>query len=479
MQSLTRRLLLNSFRVLDLCAMAFAFGLALVVQAGLANPGNPIVFLAVRIKLSNAILFGGFTVLWHAIFKLRGLYRSRLIGLVVSEWWEVAKAVSLGTIVLAGLAVVVPLKAVDRRFLVLFFVASLVGTILSRSLLRVAVGDVRRKGRSLRHLVIIGCGPRGARLGAEIWRRPELGYLLLGYIDDLPAPASALHGDPEKLLGGLKDVRSTLAQLEVDEIIICLPIRSQYETIAQIISSAAQMGITVRMPADFFDLRLARARLDHLDSIPIVTLAEAAPMSLGLLVKRGVDVTCASLALTLLAPVFLVIAIAIKLDSSGPVFFAQERIGLGRRRFRMWKFRSMVKDAEARLAELENLNEVKGAAFKMKDDPRVSRVGRLLRRLSLDELPQLFNVVTGEMSLVGPRPLPVRDVEKIPNGWQWRRFAMKPGITCLWQVNGRHKIDFDHWMELDIQYIDNWSPALDMEILAKTVPAVLRGTGAS
>jgi lipopolysaccharide/colanic/teichoic acid biosynthesis glycosyltransferase len=145
----------------------------------------------------------------------------------------------------------------------------------------------------------------------------------------------------------------------------------------------------------------------------------------------------------------------------------------------MWKFRSMVRDAESQLAKLEQLNEVKGAAFKIREDPRVTRVGRLLRKLSLDELPQLANVLIGEMSLVGPRPLPLRDVERIPNGWQMRRFSMKPGITCLWQINGRHEINFDHWMELDLQYIDNWSPGLDLEIMMKTLPAVLRGTGAS
>ena len=471
--------MLDAFRVADLCAMTVAFGLALLMSAGAESPDNLVAFFAVRIKLSNALLFMGFAVLWHMILRTRGLYRSRRIGLLVSEWWDVAKAVALGTLILAGLAFAAQLAAVDRGFLAVFFVASLVGTILARSLLRLALGEVRRNGRNLRNLVIVGCGPRGARLGAEIWKRPQLGYLLLGYIDDLPAPRSALHGDPEKLLGGLKDAVTVLSGLEVDEIMICLPLRSQYEAIAGIISAAAQLGLTVRMPADFFELRPAKTQVDYLDEIPIVTLAQSAPVSLGLMMKRVLDVVGASVALVLLVPVFLVLAIAIRLESSGPVFFSQERVGLGRRRFRMWKFRSMVSDAEAQLPSLEQFNEVQGAAFKMREDPRVTRVGRILRKLSLDELPQLFNVLVGEMSLVGPRPLPMRDVERIPNGWQLRRFTMKPGITCLWQINGRHKIDFQHWMELDIQYIDSWSPALDLEIMAKTFPAVLRGTGAS
>jgi exopolysaccharide biosynthesis polyprenyl glycosylphosphotransferase len=267
--------------------------------------------------------------------------------------------------------------------------------------------------------------------------------------------------------------------MEVDEVMICLPLRSQYETVARLITEATEMGLIVRMPADFFELKLAHAEVEHLDKIPIVTLAEPAPSSLGLVVKRALDMAGAGLALVLSAPLFLFIAIAIKLESPGPVFFGQERVGLRRRKFRMWKFRSMVRDAEAQLPAFEKLNEVKGAAFKIRNDPRVTRVGRNLRKLSLDELPQLVNVLVGEMSLVGPRPLPLRDVERIPNGWQLRRFSMKPGITCLWQINGRHDINFDHWMELDLQYIDNWSPGLDLEIMMKTLPAVLRGTGAS
>jgi lipopolysaccharide/colanic/teichoic acid biosynthesis glycosyltransferase len=190
-------------------------------------------------------------------------------------------------------------------------------------------------------------------------------------------------------------------------------------------------------------------------------------------------VVLASIGLVLLAPVVLLIAAAVALDSPGSVFFGQERVGLDRRRFRMWKFRTMVQDAEVQVAALEARNEVVGAAFKIKDDPRVTRVGRVLRKLSLDELPQLLNVLRGDMSLVGPRPLPIRDVERLVEPWQQRRFSMKPGLTCLWQVNGRHEISFDHWMELDLQYIDHWSPALDLEIVMKTVPAVLRGTGAS
>jgi len=196
-------------------------------------------------------------------------------------------------------------------------------------------------------------------------------------------------------------------------------------------------------------------------------------------IKRALDFCASLVLLILLAPLFLIIAILIKLTSAGSVFFVQERVGLNKRRFPLYKYRTMVRDAEQKMAELEHLNEVSGPVFKMKDDPRLTPLGKFLRKSSIDELPQLFNVLKGDMSLVGPRPLPVRDYEGFSQDWQRRRFSVRPGITCLWQVNGRSDLSFDKWMEMDMQYIDQWSLWLDLKILAQTVPAVLRGSGAA
>jgi lipopolysaccharide/colanic/teichoic acid biosynthesis glycosyltransferase len=173
------------------------------------------------------------------------------------------------------------------------------------------------------------------------------------------------------------------------------------------------------------------------------------------------------------------VALFIKITSPGPVFFVQERIGLNKRRFMLIKFRTMVVDAERKIHELEHLNEVKGPAFKIKNDPRITRIGRFLRKASIDELPQLINVLKGDMSLVGPRPLPIRDYNGFDEDWHRRRFSVQPGITCLWQCNGRSNVSFDRWMQLDMEYIDNWSLWLDFKILAMTIPAVLRGSGAA
>jgi exopolysaccharide biosynthesis polyprenyl glycosylphosphotransferase len=197
-----------------------------------------------------------------------------------------------------------------------------------------------------------------------------------------------------------------------------------------------------------------------------------------LLVKRFADICISSLLIVCLLPLLVAIAAMVKFTSEGPVFFFQERYGLGRRCFRICKFRTMQADAEARLQELEALNEASGAAFKIRADPRITRVGAFLRRTSLDELPQLLNVLKGEMSLVGPRPMSVRDVSLFSEAWLMRRFSVKPGITGLWQVSGRCTTTFTRWMELDLHYVDNWSLALDARILALTIPAVIRGSGA-
>lgn len=478
MQGLKQRILLNVYCALDVVAVVIAFSIAFFVSSQQTDV-NFEEFLSVRVKLSNLLLFICFVCAWHLIFRSYGLYRSRRIGQIRAEWWEVTKGVVLGTFLLAAVALLADFSAVNRTFLSTFFFLSLFLTLGMRSSLRLVLADAQRKGRNLRNTVIVGCGRRGASLGREIRNRPELGYLILGYIDDIPPPKNPLHGGTEKLLGSLEQVENLLETLEVDEVFVALPVVSYFQTIEKIIALCETLGLVARIPADLFELRLAKANVDYLDETALLTLQTTRPAFLDLAVKRTIDLACSAVALVVLLPIFAVVAVAIKLDSQGPVFFVQERVGRGRKKFRMAKFRTMVTDAELRLKDLENHNEVRGAAFKMRDDPRVTGLGRFLRKLSLDELPQFFNVLNGDMSLVGPRPLPVRDVEGFNAKWQKRRFSVKPGLTCLWQANGRHEISFEHWMELDLQYIDNWSLKLDFEIMMKTIPVVLRGAGAS
>jgi exopolysaccharide biosynthesis polyprenyl glycosylphosphotransferase len=261
---------------------------------------------------------------------------------------------------------------------------------------------------------------------------------------------------------------------------ICLPLKSYYDQAFQIVTQCEEQGLKVHFLPTLFDLKFAKSRTEWFGGELMITFFTGG-MTGGwpLILKRLLDITASSLILLISLPVFAVVALLIKIISPGPVFFIQDRVGLNKRRFRLFKFRTMVKDAEQKIRELEELNEVSGPVFKIKDDPRITSIGKILRKTSIDELPQLFNVMKGDMSLVGPRPLPVRDYEGFDQDWHRRRFSVRPGITCLWQITGRSNIQFEQWMELDMQYIDQWSLGLDMMILLKTIPAVFRTSGAA
>ena len=243
-------------------------------------------------------------------------------------------------------------------------------------------------------------------------------------------------------------------------------------------TSVRSRGLSCAYAAKCLICRIARWQVDELGGVPIVTIRSGPPDGWQLVVKRLIDFCGSTVLLLALAPILAVVALLIKLDSPGPVFFTQQRVGLNRRRFTLFKFRTMTAGADQQQPLLESLNEAAGPVFKIKNDPRITRIGRFLRRYSIDELPQLFNVFKGEMSLVGPRPLPVRDIERIDARWHKRRLSVKPGVTCLWQVNGRSNVNFSEWVRLDLEYIDKWSLGLDMKILLKTIPAVVKGSGA-
>jgi exopolysaccharide biosynthesis polyprenyl glycosylphosphotransferase len=263
----------------------------------------------------------------------------------------------------------------------------------------------------------------------------------------------------------------------VDNVFIGLPLKSRYEEVRQSMAACARVGVPASYSADLFGRGPTVPQPDDRGA-PVLSLSET-PFVDRFGIKRVIDVGGALILLAVLAPALLCIAIAIKLTSRGPVLYGQERYGYMKRLFRMYKFRTMVVGAEGMQLELEFQNEASGPVFKIRKDPRVTPIGRFLRRWSLDELPQLWNVLTGEMSLVGPRPLPTRDVGRFAEPWLMRRFSVQPGLTCLWQVNGRSEVGFDRWIALDLEYIDRWSLWLDLRILLHTIPAVLRGAGAS
>jgi len=260
-------------------------------------------------------------------------------------------------------------------------------------------------------------------------------------------------------------------------VMIAIP-RTLLTDVHSIAGALEEEGVKFRFMADIFDLSAARISLATIVGVPLLTLEPVAQDESQLFVKRLIDLSLTVMTLPLALPLFGLIALAIKLDDGGPVFFVQERVGLKKRLFPMLKFRTMVVNAEEILKDIEHLNEADGPNFKIADDPRITRTGRFLRSTSLDELPQLINVLRGEMSLVGPRPMSIRDVDLFTKGIQRKRFSVKPGITCIWQISGRSNLPFNKWLELDLEYIDTWSLSLDLMILLKTIPVVLLRKGA-
>lgn len=334
----------------------------------------------------------------------------------------------------------------------------------------------RRAGRNYRNVLILGSGPRAHAVGERIGLHPEWGLRILGYVDESDVPNDARI--PSEAIRKIVDIPDLLRDEVVDEMIVACP-RAMLAEIGPVVQACGQAGVPITILADLFGDYLPAPRVRHFDSLAALSFAPVHHSPGHLAVKRALDVVLGTVGIVLAAPIIGAAALAIRLTSSGPVFFGQVRCGLNGRHFTMWKLRTMDADAESRLKDLVHLNEMDGPVFKIRNDPRVTRVGHFLRRTSLDELPQFWNVVRGDMSLVGPRP-PVPQELAQYRTTDRRRISMRPGLTCLWQVCGRNDVAaFSDWVKLDLEYIDTWSLGNDLRILLRTIPAVLRGSGAS
>jgi exopolysaccharide biosynthesis polyprenyl glycosylphosphotransferase len=326
--------------------------------------------------------------------------------------------------------------------------------------------------------VILGTNSRALEFAQNIEAAPGLDYRILGFVDDEWQGTDRFIKTGRKLLSDHKGLAEFLRNSVVDELVVYLPLRSFHESLSQVAALCEHQGIILRLDSDIFGLKKTQMRAREFDDDCRVVTFGGTQEGWPIVIKRLLDVLGALALLMLLSPILALAALLVRVTSEGPVFFLQERVGLNKRRFRIYKFRTMVPDAEKLITQLQDQNEAGGPVFKIKNDPRITPIGKLLRRTSIDELPQLLNVLKGEMSLVGPRPLPVRDYEGFDQDWQRRRFSVRPGITCLWQVSGRSSITFEQWMKLDLQYLDEWSLWLDLQILVWTIPAVLKGSGA-
>ncbi|MFY9822822.1 MAG: sugar transferase [Thermoanaerobaculia bacterium] len=484
------RILAVSIFLLDLLLVSAAFLCAFLVRSAVMPKLAPHAFPSSLYPLSSYLLLLPLALLiWGGLLLSSGRYRSHRTVPLLDEAWAIVRVCASGAILFTLALFVGRLDEtllvddrVSRFWVLLFGVFACLFLLTEKLALRLTSRYVRSHGLNFRTVLIVGTTPTAVRIAESLHGHRFWGYRILGFIrndngngnGEPPAPDSI---GPYPVLGRVEDIQRIAEGNVVDDVIFAVS-RRDLDRMEDLFLSLEEQGIRTRFAMDLFPHTRARVELEDLDGMPLLSFATTPTSQLQLMAKRALDVVLAGLVLVLGMPLAGFIALAIKATSGGRVLFRQTRCGLNGRFFTIYKFRTMVADAEELRFELLHLNEMDGPVFKLRSDPRVTAFGRFLRRFSLDELPQFWNVLRGDMSLVGPRPPIPEEVAKYQR-WQRRRLSMKPGLTCLWQISGRNDLDFDRWMQLDLEYIDSWSPMLDLKILLRTIPVVLTGKGAS
>jgi exopolysaccharide biosynthesis polyprenyl glycosylphosphotransferase len=444
-----------------------AYGLRVLLNVPLGREAGPLGYylwllaLIVPVWLGVLALLGGYGIAWTT--------RSRA-GLAIG-------VSALGLIVLTAALFFVQESEVNRSLLLLFAVLSGVGLWAGRAWLRARLRRAQQAGHWVHAALIVGTDHRAASVVEALRRYPEARWVIRGCLTLDPGdPGATVQGVP--VIGSLQDLPELLqGDGVVDEVFFAVPAH-QLDRITDALETCESLGVDTRVLVDFYQPAHAHAFVEELFALPFYGFSPSLTRQGAFFVKRVIDIVAASTLLVISAPLWVALTVVIKLTSRGPVIFRQERAGFHGRRFNMYKFRTMVAGAEDMRDQVLHLNEMSGPVFKVTDDPRLTAVGRFLRRMSLDELPQFVNVLKGDMSLVGPRPLPLYEASRI-KGAQRRRLAVRPGITGLWQVSGRNMVVFEEWMQMDLLYVDRWSLLLDLRILLRTIPTVLSGKGAS
>ena len=413
--------------------------------------------------------------LWCVNLYWSGMYRSMRLKTTLDIVGIVLKASFITAVTFSVLAFMLKMEFISRAFFILFMTMSSVVLIFEKVFVYFLITYTRKLGYNYRRLLIVGTGKRAAQFIGKIRAHPEWGLKIIGVVDYEHERICAEFEDIE-VLGMLKDMEKIIKRESIDEVIFIVP-RSKLAEIENYLYVCETVGVKATVAVDLFHLKIARLTQTEFDGLPMITFETTSSKAWQIFIKRVTDFVLSGVGIILLSPLLIIVAIIIKLVSPGPVFYRQKRIGVNGRRFVFLKFRSMRDKATSQLAGLMSKNEMSGPVFKIKNDPRIYPFGRLMRKFSIDEFPQLFNVFLGHMSLVGPRPPLFREVRQY-EPWQRRRLSMRPGITCLWQVSGRNKITFAEWMKLDLEYIDNWSLWLDFKILMRTIPAVFSGKNA-
>lgn len=470
---LAQRLATPTVRNLDRIAIVASLALNLF-DSPLHEGQSLMSYLAVRVSLRNLLVAGALLTIWRLLYWVTGIYHPKINYRAAVLFWKVPFVTFLCAAAAFPLLKYTEPASGSVRSALLFWFFACTLLLIVRAGVMTYEEQIRPAFRKPRTAVICGTGPLARMQAAELPGHPKYRYQLLGFVDNNPHRGIELMGP---VLCGVRDLEQLLMHQPIDEVIIGLPLKSHFGDVEEIVAICGRAGVQMQYSLDLFNTEVAKTRKIDGDRTQQVVL-EMVHRDQRILIKNVLDRVLAAFGILALSPVFALIAILIKVSDPGPVFFVQQRFGLNKRRFGMIKFRSMVVDAEARQAALEHMNENAGPTFKMKRDPRVTRIGAFLRSTSLDELPQLINVLKGEMSLVGPRPLPTRDVQRFSEPWLMRRFSVKPGITGLWQVSGRSNTDFDNAIKLDLRYIDRWSLFMDVRIIFRTVGAVIRRHGA-
>lgn len=455
--------------VLDIGLILVAFLLAYVLryQFQWLREVDPAYYTTFVPYIPMAAIQGGLTLL---AFLLSGVYRFRRGASLVDEVYGVINGAFSGFVVTVFFIFFWRPLVYSRLFFLYATALIIVFLIAARLLRRATLRVLRARGFGVDRVLIVGSDDVGLTVMRNLMAQPELGFEVVGFVDDDPERGSTNIGRFQAL-GSTANLPALLRSQQVDEVIITLPWQQRRQILA-ITGQSARVGVRPRIVPDLFQMSLSMVDMQNVAGIPMLTPSETQLSPWARLFKRGIDVLGSALGLLILSPLLAIVAVAIRLDSPGPVIFSQPRVGRDGRLFKVYKFRTMVKDADQIKDQVRHLNEAQGPMFKIRDDPRVTRMGRFLRRTSLDELPQFWNSLRGDMSLVGPRPALPDEVADYAD-WHRKRLATAPGITGLWQVSGRNRLSFDQMVRLDIAYIEQWSLWLDIKIMVKTVPVLL------
>jgi exopolysaccharide biosynthesis polyprenyl glycosylphosphotransferase len=418
-----------------------------------------------------AITFGAYAIGWPIALWTQGLYRTRARWTISGEIRDIARATFLFAVASASLLFLARLPEVSRGVLLIVFPLLAATALVTRLALRTFLAYLRQGGRNSRFMLVLGTNRRAQAFADMIESQSAIGLKVVGHLDVGDETPSVTR----PILGSLDDIEGVFHAQVIDEVAICLPV-TQWSRIDEVARLCEEEGKIVRIPMYVLEHALSVGRVEEFGGVPIYSIVSGPDRLAALIAKRALDIVGSVLLLVVLSPLYLAISAVIRLTSAGPILFTQRRVGLNGRTFEVVKFRTMVFDAEERLTDLLPRNEINGHAFKITDDPRITSVGAWLRRTSLDELPQVWNVLRSDMSLVGPRPPLPAEVAGY-DVWHRRRLSMKPGITGLWQVDSRQEQDFDRWVERDLDYIDHWSLWLDLKIMFMTIPVMVGRQG--